>query len=110
MTGPRRGGVCGPTDEGPVHAAGSDHLDDAIASYEGVSGGLGEQFLEQLVLALERLQLFPNGATPVDGMPGMRRGRARRFPYGVYYQVQDEELIVLRVLHTRRDPQSRVRR
>jgi toxin ParE1/3/4 len=85
-------------------------LDDAIACYEGVAGGLDESFLEQLDLVLERLQLFPNGASPVEGMPGVRRSRMRRFPYGVFYHVPDEELIVLRVLHTRRDPQPGVRR
>lgn len=78
-------------------------LEQAADHYDGQVAGLGAEFLRAFDTALERLQLFPEGAPPVDGFPGVRRARVRRFPYGVFYRPEAEELIVLRVHHARRD-------
>jgi plasmid stabilization system protein ParE len=72
--------------------------------YEGVDELLEQRFLDQLDVVMERLLAFPMGAPPVDGFPGVRRARLRRFPYGVFYRADDGDIIVLRVLHTRRSP------
>lgn len=78
-------------------------VDDAVRHYDGVAVGLGHDFIQQLDAVVERLQVFPQGAPPVEGVPGVRRARLRRFPYGLFYVVEDDELIMLRVLHARTD-------
>lgn len=35
------------------------------------------RFLDQVDPLVDRLVAFPNGATPVDGFPGIRRARVR---------------------------------
>ena len=34
----------------------------------------------------------------------IRRALTRRFPYAVYYRIVGNEVVVLGILHTRRDP------
>ena len=35
--------------------------------------------------------------------PGLRRARMRQFPYGVFYRPGTDDLVIVRVLHTRQD-------
>ncbi|MDN4475204.1 type II toxin-antitoxin system RelE/ParE family toxin [Demequina sp. SYSU T00192] len=71
--------------------------------YRAIDEELERRFLGQLDRAMERLAMFPHGAPPVDGVPGVRRARIRDFPYGLFYRVDERGILVIRVLHTRRD-------
>ncbi|WP_062377142.1 type II toxin-antitoxin system RelE/ParE family toxin [Demequina pelophila] len=79
-------------------------LADIRDRYREVDDATAARFLESLDGAIERMKMFPNGAPPVEGMPGVRRARVRRFPFGVFYRLEGPDIVVLRVLHTRRDP------
>jgi len=70
--------------------------------YHEISEELEVQFLDQLDVTMERLRTFPKGAPPVEGFPGVRRARVRQFPYGVFYCLDDDDILILRVLHSRR--------
>ncbi|TNM39513.1 type II toxin-antitoxin system RelE/ParE family toxin [Nocardioides albidus] len=78
-------------------------LEDAVHHYDQQAAGLGTEFLGAVDRVVERMLMFPDGAPPVDGFPGVRRARVRRFPYGVFYRPGPDALIILRVLHARRD-------
>lgn len=73
----------------------------AVQYYAKVDGDLGLRFREDLDTAIERVVMFPHGAPPVDGFPGLRRARMRRFPYGIFYRPDPEESVVVRVLHAK---------
>ncbi|MDQ6526815.1 type II toxin-antitoxin system RelE/ParE family toxin [Nocardioides sp. LHD-245] len=78
-------------------------IEEAVGHYDEQTPGLGTEFLEAIDRVVERLEMFPDGAPPVDGFPGVRRARVRRFPYGMFYTVASNDVVVLRVLHARRD-------
>lgn len=78
-------------------------LTDARDHYRAVDADLAQGFLDQFDRVLERLDMFPNGAPPVDGFTDVRRARMRQFPYGVFYRRDGDEILILRVLHARRD-------
>jgi plasmid stabilization system protein ParE len=81
-------------------------VEDLVAArdhYLEIDPELAEGLRAELDRVLERLAMFPNGAPPVQGFPGVRRARMRRFPYGVFYRLDDEQILVLRVLHSKRD-------
>ena len=81
-----------------------EDLQIASDHYERIDPDLGERFVADLDLVMARMQTFPHGATPVEGFPGLRRARMRQFPYGVFYMPDgSEDLVVVRVLHTRQD-------
>lgn len=74
-------------------------LEATLRHYGELGTDLRPRFRVDFDAALERLVMFPNGAPPVEGFPGLRRARMRRFPYGIFYRPDAEELLILRVLH-----------
>jgi toxin ParE1/3/4 len=90
-------------------AAESD-LVEAIDWYEQQSAGLGAQLLEEVAALRERLATNPF-QFPVLYRDA-RRASLRRFPYILIFRVRDEEVRLLAVFHTSRNPRrwrSRVR-
>jgi toxin ParE1/3/4 len=75
---------------------------EAIDWYDERSPGRGEHFLRALDEALQKLQENPLQYQLVRGE--LRRSLLRPYPYNLVYAVEDDEIIVLRCLHARRDP------
>lgn len=83
-----------------------DDLRRARDHYAGIDPALSEDFSAAFDTVISRIRAFPHGAPPVDGFPGLRRARMRRFPYGVFYRDtpdQDPAILVVRVLHGSRE-------
>lgn len=80
-----------------------DDLRRARDHYAAIDPALSDDFALAFDDVLERIRIFPHGAPPVDGFPGLRRARMRRFPYGVFYRDTDETMTVVRLLHNARD-------
>lgn len=78
-------------------------LADARDHSRATGGDLEQRFLDHLDLVIDRMLAFPHGAPPVDGFAGVRRARMRQFPYGVFYRLDGDDILILRILHTRRD-------
>jgi plasmid stabilization system protein ParE len=77
-------------------------LDEAVAYYDAERDGLGGQFLVEVLGALDRIRSHPE-AWPSFG-PNVRRCLARRFPYGIVYQILAAEILVVAVAHLHREP------
>jgi plasmid stabilization system protein ParE len=77
-------------------------IESAFGWYEAEEPGLGPQFLEQLRLIYRRILENPLGYE--EQRSGIRRGLMRRFPYAVYFSIEEETILILAVLHTARDP------
>jgi toxin ParE1/3/4 len=76
----------------------------ARAWYERQREGLGAAFLLCVEEVLDRIDRTPE-LYPVV-YQDIRRSFTRRFPYAVYYRVAANDVVVLGILHTRRDPQE----
>lgn len=74
--------------------------------YQEASPELVEDFLDELDRLLARLSEFPRSAQEVEGYPSVRRALMRRFPFAVFYTVDEDGLLVLRVIHTTRSPRN----
>ena len=83
-------------------------VEAAFDWYEGELSGLGQQFLDELLLTYERIAAGPLRYQLVAGE--VRRSLLRRFPYAVYFIVEAEAVVVLAVLHASRDPAEWQRR
>lgn len=83
------------------HAA--EDLRQAHHHYKAIDPSLSTAFSAAVDPVIDRIRTFPQGAPPVDGFPGIRRARVRRFPYGVFYRNIDQStVLVVRVLHSAR--------
>jgi plasmid stabilization system protein ParE len=86
--------VISPGAEGDISAA--------FAWYERQKAGLGDQFLDEVEQALVRVADGPLLYQRLRN--NIRRAAVRRFPYSVYFLVDDVRISVLAVLHHRRRP------
>ena len=69
-------------------------LDDAVAWYNEQASGLGIEFLDELDRAVRRAATFPMSRPEIE--PGIRRCLVTRFPYGVVYGVDGENIVINR--------------
>jgi len=75
-------------------------FDDAISWYEDGREGLGRGFSVAVEQLLARIALSPNQFARVRG--DVRRAVLRRFPYSIYFVVEDDRILVLAIFHARR--------
>jgi plasmid stabilization system protein ParE len=85
-------------------SAAEQELREAIAYYEAAEHGLGNRFLDEVESTLARIVAHPLAWTSLS--PRTRRCRTHRFPYGLFYQVRADEILVLSVMDLRRDPKG----
>ena len=69
--------------------------------YESCEAGVGDYFVEAVLSDLDSLVIFA-GVHPVYF--SFHRMLSRRFPFGIYYEVEDEVAYVYAILDLRRDP------
>ena len=77
-------------------------LEDAARWYEDERAGLAERFLADVGRTFDRIRERPFQFPTVRG--DVRRSLLHTFPYAVYFRAQDEDVVVLAVLHLRRNP------
>jgi len=83
-------------------SAAEEELREAIEFYEAAEPGLGAEFLTEVESALARIVAHPLAWTSLS--PRTRRCRTHRFPYGLFYQVRRDGILVLSVMDLRRNP------
>ena len=76
--------------------------------YEKEQPGLGIEFLDELRATYDRIVAGPFKYQHLRS--GIRRALLRRFPYAVYFAVEQTVIVVLTVLHASRDPAEWQRR
>ena len=76
--------------------------------YQKQQTGLGVEFLEELRAVYTRIGEGPLKYQHLRS--GIRRALLRRFPYAVYFAVEQDAIVVLAVLHAARDPEEWQRR
>ena len=72
---------------------------EAAAWYEAHAPGLGEQLIEEILLATRRAQNNPELFRIVHRDGEVRRVFTNRFPYRIFFSVVGETLYVHAVLH-----------
>ena len=82
--------------------AAQSELDEAIHWYAQQAPGLGDSFLVEFLRTIQLIERHPNGWHPLSNQT--RRCRLRRFPYGVIYNINQDDILVLAVAHLHRRP------
>jgi plasmid stabilization system protein ParE len=85
-----------------VRPAAQRDLQKAALWYDGQRPGLGNTFLSEFVAATGRISALPL-AYPVVRR-SVRRATLRRFPYSVFYTIDDDVVVVAALVHFSRDP------
>lgn len=77
---------------------------EGYAFYERQQAGVGDYFLDSLFADIDALTLFAGIHPKPEGR--LHRTLAKRFPFAIYYDVQDGVATVLAVLDCRQNPAS----
>lgn len=83
-------------------------LEEAAAWYERQREGLGQEFLDEALNAFHAISENPHLFPLVHRRT--RRVLMRRFPFGIYYRVESDVLVVVAVMHASRHPRHWKRR
>lgn len=77
-------------------------IDDAITWYEQQQSGLGSRFLDALDHVFKRVRDTPLQFPTIS--VDLRRALLHTFPYAAYFRETEQAVVILAVLHLRRDP------
>ncbi len=77
-------------------------IEAAFEWHESEQPGLGVEFIDEVRAAYERILDGPFKYQELRS--GIRRAITRRFPYGIYFALEDNLIFVIAVLDTARDP------
>lgn len=80
----------------------NEDLLDARAWYDNIRLQLGERFALAVEATVEVIAGHPLQFPVVHR--GRRRAGVRRFPYGIFFEVQEHRIVVIACFHGRRDP------
>ncbi|MEK7382203.1 MAG: type II toxin-antitoxin system RelE/ParE family toxin [Elusimicrobiota bacterium] len=76
----------------------------AITYYNLQSEGLGYEFAAEVKRTLGRIIQYPDAWSALSART--RRCRTSRFPYGIIYQVREEAILIVAVMHLHKHPDS----
>lgn len=79
-----------------------EELAEAVEYYNEQCPGLGYEFAAGVKAALSRIAAFPD-AWPAYSARA-KRCIVNRFPYGILYQIRKDCLLVLAIMHLKREP------
>jgi plasmid stabilization system protein ParE len=77
-------------------------LENAAQWYDEERPGLAQRFLKDVDRSFVRLRERPLQFSMVAG--DVRRPLLHTFPYAIYFRLSDEMIVVLALLHLRRNP------
>lgn len=84
------------------HPEAARELTRSIEYYEKKSEGLGAEFLDEVEHAIARILAYPDYGTLLTNTN--RRVLLNRFPFEIIYEISEELLTVIAVMHQRRHP------
>lgn len=70
--------------------------------YDNIDLKLGDEFLEEIDDCISRILMFPVAWKKLHG--SVRQCRTHRFPYSLIYDLEDEQLFIVAVMHQTREP------
>ena len=77
-------------------------ISEAYQYHEDCRAGLGPAFMISIDESISRIERNPRQYKIVGKK--IRRALVKRFTYGVFYTLNEDEIIVLAVAHARRNP------
>ena len=81
---------------------GNEDLLEARGWYDNIRLELGERFALAVEANVEAIAEHPMQFLVVHR--GRRRAGVRRFPYGIFFEVQEHRIVVIACFHDRRNP------
>lgn len=82
----------------------SEELESIVDYYAGIKTSLAVGFLDEFDQGMDLICSYPQAWGRLD--ENHRRFLIRRFPYGIIYCLEEEQILVTSIMHLQRDPES----
>jgi len=76
----------------------------SIDYYESIYSGLGLEFSEEVYSTIQRILLYPKAWVKISNK--CRRCITHRFPYGIIYQIKNDEILIVSVMQLNQKPKK----
>lgn len=86
------------------HPEAEKEFELAIDYYEDCEPGLGQDFSIEVLNCIQAIVDFPLGWPVIE--EDIRRCLINRFPFGIVFIVEENEIFILSVMHLRRNPNT----
>ena len=87
-----------------IVSSGIDDLENGREFYNDSAEGIGEYFLDSLFSDIASLRLYGGIHSKQFGF---HRMLSRKFPFAIYYRVNENQVVVYRILDGRENPSKR---
>ncbi len=84
------------------HPEAKEELFEAINYFEKCRLGLGLEFVREVFSTIQRIVHFPSAWSKFS--ENTKRCLTNRFPFGVIYQIIEDEIIIIAVMQLNRKP------
>lgn len=84
------------------HPEAEQEMLEAAIYYQSQSPGLGVDYLSEVDRGVQAISESPITWPVVKGE--LRRRLVRRFPFGILYRIEPDEIVIIAVAHLRRKP------
>jgi hypothetical protein len=84
------------------HPEAKDEFNETIEYYENCSPGLGYDFSIEVFATIENVVNYPTVWPIME--EDLRRCLLKRFPFGIIYSIELDEIFILAIMHLRRHP------
>ncbi|TVQ12957.1 MAG: type II toxin-antitoxin system RelE/ParE family toxin [Balneolaceae bacterium] len=84
------------------HSEARKEFFEAAEFYEEQVVGLGDDFIDELEKVLEVIEQQPSSGTKITNTE--RRFLVPRFPYGIIYSVEENQITIFAVMNLKREP------
>jgi plasmid stabilization system protein ParE len=85
------------------HESARDELREAVRYYNAERKGLGSEFRDEVKHGVNLISRHPQAWQTLQGP--IRRITIRRFPYGIIFEVRNDDIRILAIAHLHRRPE-----
>ncbi|MCU0845840.1 MAG: type II toxin-antitoxin system RelE/ParE family toxin [Spirochaetes bacterium] len=84
------------------HPGAVEELNASVDYYENLAEGLGVEFADEVFSGIELISRYPEAWS--DLSCGLRRCLISRFPFGLIYRKDNDEIYILAIMQMNREP------
>jgi hypothetical protein len=84
------------------HPGAVEELNASMDYYENLAEGLGVEFADEVFSGIELISRYPEAWS--DLSCGLRRCLISRFPFGLIYRKDNDEIYILAIMQMNREP------
>ena len=70
--------------------------------YTAIGGKLGEAFTQSIEIAIDQIVAHPKAWREIE--EDVRRHLLARFPFGIYYTIEADFILIVAIMHMKRRP------